>query len=590
MPTNSKSQSQVTVNESNHLIYQLIATSIYCITYLRDIFEDDNYLDLKFYSSATPSDDFIKIKKLIKGHSSKAEALIHCVEHGIKEAIEFGYLKAIQFIIYTNVELEAHESYLFHIDYQNECVSVSLNNEFEEYTTDSLLSEMQQLIKRLLLVTQTFKTIKDDKNIMVRLLFTDDCPSNYQPPFFQETKESTTIKVLKKESHFEVGSINIPETYVDAYVFVSTTKPEFIEIDPFKHLYPPIGEIPASSLKTRIVKEEAKEVFETQVGTQVVEETFETQVRTQFGIAKCRTCDQEFDLLLFGYELGTTHSIQCYDCIYNNYPLDLQILIKTRKLYTHLENNEAFPTFEELKEIINLESSIIVQILNFLFKFNFIILVNDFNFSTMNEKCISDSFVPPIDGILSNDGSKLDIGKQYFIGFVPNLILKFPFMSFDKDVYSILFPNYKRTRKDLISHNLNKFRMIFYDNLKSSYISDSLNSNDLPKLKYVTTLRYNSSQFSALSQASKSSISSKRTMIEKIKKENDFDFDFDPNETIKEITNDANASGEMSLSDSIDYLASQQPPEPIKRKLENDSDANNGKKQMKVSVNKFRFD
>ena len=43
--------------ESHKLIQELIAVSLYCISYLRDLFPENHYSDYKYYDTTEPTSD-----------------------------------------------------------------------------------------------------------------------------------------------------------------------------------------------------------------------------------------------------------------------------------------------------------------------------------------------------------------------------------------------------------------------------------------------------------------------------------------------------------------------------------------------------
>ena len=88
---------RVTNQQSQLLIHELISVSIYCVTFLRDVFEENNYIDTKYYNERYPRPDanYIRTKRLRPGITTFADLIIKCVDEGIKDSIERGYLKAV---------------------------------------------------------------------------------------------------------------------------------------------------------------------------------------------------------------------------------------------------------------------------------------------------------------------------------------------------------------------------------------------------------------------------------------------------------------------------------------------------------------
>ena len=194
--------------QSQALIKDLVSISLNCITFLRNIFSDENYVDKKFICSEMPhiKSSFVKTKHLVKGISKEADMFKSWIECGVNNALSLQYLLALQFGIYVdeNQPEKLSETYIFKFDYNKGNISFGINDgeKCEALPELTAREKVQQLIKRLIVLTQTFGPLPEKKHVSVRLLFNEKCPRDYQPSFFKDASdlESPTITVDKENS------------------------------------------------------------------------------------------------------------------------------------------------------------------------------------------------------------------------------------------------------------------------------------------------------------------------------------------------------------------------------------------------------
>ena len=63
----------VTAEESRGFVYELISTSMYCITYLRNLFRETSYYDTKYFDTVDPdlTSSYICVKNYVRGFQIK---------------------------------------------------------------------------------------------------------------------------------------------------------------------------------------------------------------------------------------------------------------------------------------------------------------------------------------------------------------------------------------------------------------------------------------------------------------------------------------------------------------------------------------
>lgn len=447
-------------SESHRLIQELIAVSLYCISYLRGLFPEDYYYDCKYYDTAEPSSDsnFILTKKLQQKGNNEINMFINYIDKGINEAIKLEYLKGVLFEIFLSKEQPELicESYLFTINYLSQQVSLNDAVSFQA-TTNTIIQSILGIIKRLILLTQTFDRLPDKKYFAIRLLFNESCPVLYQPPYFQDTTyaKPSSITVEQEYSGLEIGQINAYTNCVKMNILVETCKMENCNsIDPFdlvdKQKYQ------CEALSSCDVDLDEYLDHPNTIEVQILEPKTGT-----FDIANCRKCNASIYPVAYGYDKSFKNSITCFKCLLQNrFDDNLGILMSIRLLWQFYMMNE-FPSFEKSKELIQLvHTGSIVHVFNKMFSDKLLVVTNKAMFrpNTVDFIAGCGSFIPAMEGIVANDGKQLQKYSEYFVSFVPRMCTFPSFFAYDKKLDSLYFPNYLVQRADFVLSNLRKFK------------------------------------------------------------------------------------------------------------------------------------
>lgn len=454
----------VTNQQSQLLIHELISVSIYCVTFLRDVFEESNYIDTKYYNERYPRPDanYIRTKRLRRGVTKFADLIIKCVDEGIKDSIEKGYLKAVLFAIQlpNNSEHTVCENYLFGINYLTNQVLLSVNNketELEVIEYDQIISQIQGMIRRLIVMTQSFDMLPREKTVLIKLLFNDSCPKEYQPPYFEDATDSPpiTIKVDKQFGINDLGSVNTGRNQVRLSVLVADKNGvNSTNVDPFDVFTDSdesIGDVPASSLH-----------LDSFLNTEKNETAAPTQSVSHIS-PNCQKCRTKLNLVEYGYDKPLKRPITCTKCMFgSDIDQDLIILQKIRLLWDYLCRHE-FPSITQLLALTSLtlsDANILKGIFNNLFQENVLIVSKEgqFESGTIDYRIGSGEFLPIVDGIIDNYGTPLVKNRRYFVIFVPVLRDKFPYLSYDESVVDLYFPNIQLPRINFVKLNLRKFK------------------------------------------------------------------------------------------------------------------------------------
>ncbi|KAI5956116.1 hypothetical protein CANMA_004563 [Candida margitis] len=451
--------------QSQLLIHELISVSIYCVTFLRDVFEENNYIDTKYYNERYPRPDsnYIRTKRLRRGVTNFADSIIKCVDEGIKDSIEKEYLKAVSFAIQlpNDCGFTVCENYLFGIDYLTNQVSFSINNmetEIEMLDYDQIISQIQGMIKRLIVLTQTFDVLPRKKSVLIKLLFNDSCPPDYQPPHFEDATDlpPTTIKVNKETGVNDLGSVNTGNNQVKLSILIADKDGvNSTDIDPFEFFNNSndsiIGDVPASSLHLDSFLETSKN--ETAAPTQYLSHISPT----------CQKCDTKLNVVEYGYSKPLKRPLTCIKCMFGSeIDKDLLVLQKIRLLWDYLCLHE-FPSTNSLLALTNLtlnDGDILRRVLNNLFQENVLVVTKEgqFESGTVNYHIGSGEFAPIVEGIIDNYGTPMVKNRRYFVIFVPVMRERFPYLSYDESVVDLYFPNIQLPRVNFVKLNLKKFK------------------------------------------------------------------------------------------------------------------------------------
>ncbi|KAI3405338.2 hypothetical protein KGF56_001835 [Candida oxycetoniae] len=469
-------QQKVTTKQSQSLVHELISVSIYCITFLRNLFEEYNYIDSKYYNEANPKPNanYIRTKKLKLGVDSQADLFIKCIENGIKESIEKEYLKAIQISIYLSKDCphQVVESYVFGIDYDTNSVSLSGGNCKETFTEDchsydSVIAQMQSMLRKLIVMSQSFDFLPNEKHLSIKLLFNNSCPESYQPSYFKDASDlsPSTLKVDTENRLSDLGRVNTGKNQVKLNVFVEdkTTTTDTTVVDPFDYfddtLVDPLHQdIPASSLHLDTFLKTNEP--DPELGVTQSLGAFATNERC----CACIKCQQLLNPIEYGYNQPFKRSFSCFKCMFGQLDFDVLLLMKIRKLWNYLLKNK-FPDAAEFLKVTDLSienEDFIASIFNHLFEQNVLLVTNKAMFEPNAIEFLAGSgeFRPFVHGLADSTGKPLLNGQSYFVSFVPSLCQHFPYMSYNKAVDSIYFPNLQLPRANFVSANIRKFKQL----------------------------------------------------------------------------------------------------------------------------------
>ncbi|KAG0038890.1 DNA binding protein [Podila clonocystis] len=191
----------VSQEQSLAITKKVLRSSLGCIMYLRAVFPDEAFED--------DNEHQVRIKRLIRGQHPEADLLLNWLEHGIFDALSRQYLR--QLVVGISLDLgetekrqqggsndKMVETYTFNFSNQDGHPSVQLEAPSERgsgsgqhrqartlQTVAQVQGSVAQILRRLIVYTQTLEALTAEKFVNIRLYYwTDITPTDYEPPGF----------------------------------------------------------------------------------------------------------------------------------------------------------------------------------------------------------------------------------------------------------------------------------------------------------------------------------------------------------------------------------------------------------------------
>lgn len=219
-------------------IQTLIHATLSCISYLRDLFDENCFFNETFCN--------VTIKSLKKGVSSSSDKLLNWLERGCYDAINKKYLKSLTIGIYLNENLpkRVSEIYTFEIKYDKE----------EENNPESI----SKLIRTLCLLTQSLQPLPRIKYLTLKLFYNKDTPVNYEPEFFKPAGKHE-FEFISEPLKLDVGSINVNRSEALLKIFTLFDYSNKMETDQMKYeIGPSILSTPKNIILDNLNKSESQ--------------------------------------------------------------------------------------------------------------------------------------------------------------------------------------------------------------------------------------------------------------------------------------------------------------------------------------------
>eukprot|EP01135_Chromosphaera_perkinsii_P004811 Nk52_evm42s296 gene=Nk52_evmTU42s296 len=200
-----------TQQQSLNLVKNLLKTTISNISYLRNLFPEDTFHDRGL--------EGLQLKVLKRGNCPGADLLMNWMEKGCFDALQKHYLREIVLGISTDPEAKnsVMETYTFKFAYNKnegemEITLLSQKNQLAKTKTKTEIKKATvQMLRTLIVLTQTLKPLPDAKYISMKIFYYDErTPATYQPPFFKDCEENIPFEFVDEPLNIKVGNIDTP--------------------------------------------------------------------------------------------------------------------------------------------------------------------------------------------------------------------------------------------------------------------------------------------------------------------------------------------------------------------------------------------
>ncbi|XP_071099263.1 HORMA domain-containing protein 1-like [Haliotis cracherodii] len=198
---------QVTEQQSALFVKKLLAVAISNVTYLRAIFPEHAFgdrcledLNLKILRDDSSCPGACQVIKWVKG----------CFD-----ALDKKYLRMLVIGIYLDPDNSETviESYTFKFSYSADGgIDIYRNNKkiSSAYTAAETRKATIRLLRTIVVLTQTLKSLPDDVMMTMKLLYYDEVtPADYEPPGFKAA-ESDGFKFDEEPTNIKVGDVSTP--------------------------------------------------------------------------------------------------------------------------------------------------------------------------------------------------------------------------------------------------------------------------------------------------------------------------------------------------------------------------------------------
>ncbi|XP_025087650.1 HORMA domain-containing protein 2-like isoform X2 [Pomacea canaliculata] len=198
---------QVTEQQSTLFAKKLMAVAISNITYLRAIFPERAYGDRSLGD--------LNLKILRDDSSCPGASQVIKWVKGCFDALDKKYLRMLIIGIYVDPEdpNTIIESYTFKFSYSTQCGVDVYHNEQKissMHTTEKTKKETIQLLRTIIVLTQSLQPLPDNVMMTMKLLYYDEItPSDYEPPGFQPS-DHDSFRFEEEPLNIKLGDVSTP--------------------------------------------------------------------------------------------------------------------------------------------------------------------------------------------------------------------------------------------------------------------------------------------------------------------------------------------------------------------------------------------
>ncbi|XP_024530729.1 meiosis-specific protein ASY1 [Selaginella moellendorffii] len=206
-----KPKTEITEKESLQLTRNLLRIAVFNISYIRGLFDEKYFAD-----TPIPGID-MKVKRLLP-YDNESRRLIDWIEKGVYDALQKKYLRSMMFSICSGDDGPLIEEYEFSFTYPENSCEMTIARAGDEKsgrnvssgdkTMKSMKKSVCRIVRTLIQLMRTLDNVPTERTIIMKLLYYDLTPEDYEPPFFRCCTEDDQMKWVKTPIRVKVGDLN----------------------------------------------------------------------------------------------------------------------------------------------------------------------------------------------------------------------------------------------------------------------------------------------------------------------------------------------------------------------------------------------
>ncbi|KAJ1608853.1 HORMA domain-containing protein [Cryptosporidium canis] len=190
-----------------------IRTAVSSVAYLRNLFDEEAFEDKNVSGLQL---------KVLRPFNQESKLILNWLEDGVFDALEKQYLKLLVFGIHGECD-ELIESYHFHFSYSEGGTNINLKrkskdqeilksqeiNGYERCTKEYARQQTVQLLRALILLTQSLSPLPESRYMSMKLWYYEDrVPSDYEPNHFRPARSSDILLFNEIPIDTVVGNVD----------------------------------------------------------------------------------------------------------------------------------------------------------------------------------------------------------------------------------------------------------------------------------------------------------------------------------------------------------------------------------------------
>ncbi|WKS77828.1 HORMA domain-containing protein [Cryptosporidium sp. 43IA8] len=208
-----QTQQVITDIQSLNMMRNTIRTAVSSVAYLRNLFDEEAFEDKNVSGLQL---------KVLRPFNQESKLILNWLEDGVFDALEKQYLKLLVFGIHGECD-ELIESYHFHFNYSEKGTNINLKRKSKEKETSNsqeinnfgcctkeyARQQTVQLLRALILLTQSLSPLPESRYMSMKLWYYEDrVPNDYEPNHFRPARSSDILSFNEIPIDTVVGNVD----------------------------------------------------------------------------------------------------------------------------------------------------------------------------------------------------------------------------------------------------------------------------------------------------------------------------------------------------------------------------------------------